>query len=101
MASQIKSQSSLEQPFQEGLLTFLAMWFWTQYAFEPSKATRIHLKVQAGFPAGLNLYFNLPTVFPQGHYGNSHKAVARPSGASRFCVFKRLWPFIRGRDGPG
>ncbi len=55
--------------------------------------------VQVGLPAGLNLYYNLPTVHPQGQSGYAHKAVACLMDASRFCVLQLIWPRIRGRDG--
>ena len=101
MACRFKTWPRTQRPFEEGLLPFAGLWFFFQYFFEPGKAPRFHLEIQATAPAGLNLFHNPPTVLPHGKTGNVYKAVAYPTGMSRFCAFKRLWPFIRGRDGPG
>lgn len=84
-----------------GLWVFLGIRTLVQYAFESDQSPKLHLEVQAGLTAGLNLPVNPPTVFALGQSGNAHRAVAPLEGASRFCALRRFWPYIRGRDGPG
>jgi len=84
-----------------GLWVFLGIRTLVQYAIESDQSPMLHLEVQAGLTAGLNLPVNPPTVFALGQSGNAHRAVAPLEGASRFCVLRRFWPYIRGRDGPG
>ena len=83
-----------------GLWVFLGIQGFFSYSIESDQNSTSLLKVQAGLPTGLNFYFNLPTVHPQGQSGYAHKAVAYPLGASRFCVLRQSRPHIRGRDGP-
>jgi len=83
-----------------GLWVFLGIQGLFVYSIESDQNSSSLLKVQAGLPAGLNFYFNPPTVHPQGQSGYAHKAVVRPLGASRFCVLRRSLPHIRDRDGP-
>ncbi len=101
MSSLVKNQAGPGKLSLGGLWVFLGIRSLLQYAFEPDQNPGLFLKLQAGLPTGLNLYRNPPTVFPQGQSGYAHKAVACPSDASRFCVLRYFWPYIRGRDGPG
>ncbi len=98
MSSLIINKACLNTPSFGGLLFFLGIQTLLGFAFEADQPARLHWKVQAGLPAGLNLYYNLPTVHPQGQSGYAHKAVARLLDASRFCVLKKTWPLARGSD---
>ena len=79
-----------------GLLVFLGITALRRYALASDHDPRLLWEFQVGQPADLNLHFNRPTVFPQGQSGHAHKAVARPLGASRFCVL-RVRPHARDR----
>ena len=84
-----------------GLFAFWVIRTILQVVIKSDQNPPLLLKVQAGQPAGLNLYHNLPTANLQGQIGYACKAVAHPLGASRFCALSLFWPYIRGRDGPG
>lgn len=100
MSNQFTKSKGLNMLSFRGLLVFLGVRALLKYTIESDQNPRRFLEIQAGQPAGLNLHFNPPTVFPQGQFGNAHKAVVYPLDASRFCVLRRFWPAIRGREGP-
>ena len=100
MSRHIESQPCSIMPSIGGLLVFLGIRALLQYTFESDQNPRRFMEIQAGQSVGLNLYFNPPTVHPQCLSGYAHKAVARPLGASRFCVLRQSLPHIRDRDGP-
>ena len=101
MSRSKESLACSTMPSKGGLLVFLNLRALIAYTITLAQNPTLHLKIQAGQPAGLNLHFNPPTVYPQRQPGDAHKAVAYPLGTSRFCVFAGFWPYIRGRDGPG
>jgi len=92
-----KNHSFLDQPSFRGLLVFLSIRTWWHVAFESDQNPHNLLKVQTGLPAGLNLYFNLPTANLQAQSGYAYKAVVRPKGVLRFCILKPRMPRSRGR----
>ncbi len=100
MPTVITLNPRLNAPSFRGLLVFWSIQTLLVHLLPFHKNSNHTIKVQAGIPSDLNLN-NLPTVRLKGHSGFSHKAVARPKGASRFCALKCFWPYIRGRDGPG
>jgi len=101
MSNKYKKSAGSETRSFGGLSAFLGVLALLRYAFESDRNPRHFLEIQAGQSVGLNLYFNPPTVHPQCQSGYAHKAAAYPLGALRFCVLRRFWPYIRGRDGPG
>lgn len=101
MSSLVHNDMGLGRLSFGGLWVFLGIRTLVQYAFESDQSPKLHLEVQAGLSTGLNLPVNPPAVCLQGQSGNAHRAVAPLVGASRFCVLRRFWPYIRGRDGPG
>jgi hypothetical protein len=84
-----------------GLLAFFGIQTLLKYALASDPNPARSWRVQASLSASLNPSFNLPTVRSQGQVGYAYKAVARHQGASRFCALRQLWPYIRGREGPG
>jgi len=97
MSNRVRNKHCLDALSFGGLFVFLSIHAMLKIAFDSDQSPRLHWKVQAGLPAGLNLYYNLPTVYPQGQSGYAHKAVARPLGVSRFCVFQQNRPYARGK----
>ena len=84
-----------------GLLAFLGIQTLLKYGLASDINPMLLWRDQVSVSAGLNFSNNLPTVRLQGQSGYAYKAVARLQDASRFCALRKLWPYIRGRDGPG
>ncbi len=100
MSRHIESQPCSIMPSIGGLLVFLGIRALLQYTFESGQNPRRFMEIQTGQSVGLNLYFNPPTVNPQGQSGSSAQSALPFYSATRFCISDWIWPFIRGRDGP-